>query len=75
MTLWELSKKHQAKIDALHPSLAEGLQIRLSEMGFAVGEELICVKRSPFNGPMVVQVQDCVYSLDRQLAEHINIIQ
>jgi len=75
MTLWELSKKHHARIDKLHPALAEGLQVRLSEMGFAVGEILTCMKRSPFNGPMVVQVQDCVYSLDKQLAEQINIIQ
>ncbi|MFW8591904.1 FeoA family protein [Glaciecola sp. 2405UD65-10] len=71
MTLWELSNKQQARVEKLHPDLAEGLQIRLSEMGFAAGEELTCMKRSPFSGPIVVQVQDCVYSLDKQLAQNI----
>lgn len=71
MTLWELAKKQHATIEKFDPNLANGLKVRLSEMGFAEGEVLTCMKRSPFNGPIVIQVQDCVYSLDKQLAENI----
>lgn len=71
MTLWELSKNTQAYIDDVNPILNTQLRTRLSEMGFSTGEVLKCMKRSPFNGPIVIQIQDCVYSLDKQLAQSI----
>lgn len=71
MTLWDLSKNTQASVKELHPELQQQLKVRLAEMGFCTGELLTCMKRSPFNGPLVVQIQDCVYSLDKQLAQQI----
>ncbi|MGB3725726.1 MAG: FeoA family protein [Glaciecola sp.] len=71
MTLWQLTKNKRANVDTLHESLNDELRTRLAEMGFASGEALVCKKRSAFNGPIVVQIQDCVYSLDKQLAEQI----
>lgn len=71
MTLWEMPKKTSATIHTLDDDLTVALKTRLNEMGFVPGELLTCMKRSPFNGPLVVQIQDCVYSLDQQLAKSI----
>ena len=73
MTLWDMPKNSNAKIIGLNNALIASLQLRLNEMGFVPGEILTCMKRSPFSGPLVVQIQDCVYSLDKQLAEHIQV--
>lgn len=73
MTLWDMPKSSIALVEKLDDKLANTLKTRLSEMGFIPGEKLRCMKRSPFNGPLVVQIQDCIYSLDQQLANSINV--
>jgi ferrous iron transport protein A len=73
MTLWDMPKNSQATVTGLNDELLSHLQLRLNEMGFMPGEILTCMKRSPFNGPLVVQIQDCVYSLDKQLATSIKV--
>lgn len=73
MTLWDMPKNSKATVIGFNKQLLSNLQLRLNEMGFMPGEILICMKRSPFNGPLVVQIQDCVYSLDRQLAKNIKV--
>lgn len=73
MTLWEMPKKTSAILFKLDETLTGPIKTRLNEMGFVPGEPLKCIKRSPFNGPLVVQIQDCVYSLDRQLAQNISV--
>lgn len=71
MTLWDLPQNTSASIHSLSEDISKMLQTRLHEMGFMPNEVLVCMKRSPFKGPLVVKVQDCVYSLDKQLAQHI----
>ncbi|MFT6267519.1 MAG: ferrous iron transport protein A [Alphaproteobacteria bacterium] len=71
MTLWEMPKRTSAVVDKLDDKLTQSIKTRLNEMGFVTGELLTCMKRSPFGGPLVVQIQDCVYSLDHQLAKNI----
>jgi Fe2+ transport system protein FeoA len=43
----------------------------LQEMGLEPGQLLECFGRGPFNGPMVVQIQDCVYTLEQHIAQQI----
>jgi ferrous iron transport protein A len=73
MTLWEMPKKTNAVVATLEDQLTLSIKTRLNEMGFVPGELLTCMKRSPFGGPLVVQIQDCVYSLDQQLARNISV--
>jgi ferrous iron transport protein A len=73
MTLWELPKRTSAVVDKLDERLTASIKTRLYEMGFVPGEFLTCMKRSPFGGPLVIQIQDCVYSVDQQLAQSISI--
>jgi ferrous iron transport protein A len=60
-------------VTGLNTELLSDLQLRLNEMGFMPGEMLTCIRRSPFNGPLVIQIQDCVYSVEKQLAMNITV--
>lgn len=71
MTLWELSKGASASISHLHPKLDNAVTIRLTEMGFETNQLVKCLRHSPFSGPIVVQLGDCVYTLEQQIAQHI----
>lgn len=73
MNLWEIKAKHQAHIDSLCESLSPTISGRLSEMGFTPGQSLICLRRTPMQGPLVIQLGDCVYSLEREVASKIHL--
>ena len=73
MTLWEIKNKQSALIDSLDPNLIPAVFERLNEMGFAAGQAILCLRRSPLRGPLVLQVGDCVYSLEQSIADRINI--
>jgi ferrous iron transport protein A len=46
---------------------------RLNEMGFAAGQSIQCLRRSPLKGPLVLQVGDCVYPIEQSIVNRINI--
>jgi len=73
MTLWEIRSKQSALVDSLDPNLMPAVFERLNEMGFGAGQAIRCLRRSPLKGPLVLQVGDCVYSLEQSLANRINI--
>ncbi|MDU0355435.1 FeoA family protein [Paraglaciecola aquimarina] len=73
MTLWEIKSKQSALVDGLDPTLLPAVVQRLSEMGFAAGQSIQCIRRSPMKGPLVLQLGDCVYSLEQSIADRINI--
>ncbi|MFT5925118.1 MAG: ferrous iron transport protein A [Paraglaciecola sp.] len=73
MTLWEIRNKQSVLIDSLDPNLMPAVFERLNEMGFAAGQSILCLRRSPLKGPLVLQVGDSVYSLEQSIANRINI--
>lgn len=70
-TLWDAPKKATVRVTELLAGLNPLVVNRLREMGLEPGQLLLCLGRGPFNGPLVVQVQDCVYTLEQQVARHI----
>ncbi len=70
-TLWDAPKTACVSVVELAASLNPLVLNRLREMGLEPGQPLICLGRGPFNGPVVVQIQDCVYTLEQQVAQHI----
>jgi ferrous iron transport protein A len=42
-------------------------------MGFIEGQIVHCMKRTPFSGPLVIQLQDCVYSIEKDLAQQVHV--
>ena len=71
--LWELKEKSQAIIEDLGDKIPSGFQLRLGELGLIKSGPIICLKKTPFNGPILYQVGDSVISLAREVAENIYI--
>lgn len=73
MTIWDIPAKKSASIHSICNSLQKDIAMRLHEMGFAEGERITCLKRTAFNGPTVIQLGDCVYSLEQSIANHVQV--
>ncbi|NCP65326.1 MAG: ferrous iron transport protein A [Paraglaciecola sp.] len=73
MTLWEVRNKQSAHIESVDPTLLPAVFQRLNEMGFAAGQLIRCLRRSPMKGPLVLQLGDTVYSLEQSIASRINV--
>jgi ferrous iron transport protein A len=71
MTLWELKKGEVANVSHLCEHLDDSVSTRLAEMGFETDQYIKCLRRSIFSGPLVIQIGDCVYSLEQKVAEQI----
>ncbi|PYE34639.1 ferrous iron transport protein A [Idiomarina fontislapidosi] len=72
-TLWDLAANQSAVVDTIDTQLTTSVISRLEEMGFSEGQCVLCIRRSPFKGPLVVQIGDCVYSLEQSVADKINL--
>jgi ferrous iron transport protein A len=73
MTVWDIPSKKSASIKDLCKSMQSDVAIRLQEMGFEEGQLVTCIKRTAFNGPTIIQLGDCVYSLEQSIANHVNV--
>lgn len=71
MTLWEAPAKLVALIAKIDHNISPLVAGRLREMGIDCGHPVQCLRRGPFNGSMVVQVGDCIYSLEQKIAQRI----
>ncbi len=71
LTLWNAPKRATVQVTALVSGLHPAVVNRLQEMGVEPGQMLHCFGRGPFNGPLVVQIQDCMYTLEQQIAQQI----
>ncbi len=70
MTMWQLTPGVKAIISNIQ-SNEEMLLQRLQELGLSAGQEIECVKRLPFDGPRVYALSDCLFSLEKSMAEKI----
>jgi ferrous iron transport protein A len=73
MTVWDIPSKKSASISDLNATMHADVAIRLKEMGFEEGQLVTCIKRTAFNGPTIIQLGDCVYSLEESIANHVNV--
>ncbi|GAC26034.1 MAG: ferrous iron transport protein A [Alteromonadaceae bacterium] len=73
MTLWDVPAKKSALISGLDASLLPAVTNRLLEMGLTDGQSVRCLRRSPMRGPLVVQIGDCVYTLEQSIADKVAI--
>ena len=73
MTICDLPVKQQALITHVCAKLEPAVAQRLEEMGFAENALITCIRRTPFSGPIVYQVGDCIYSLEPAIAKRIYI--
>ena len=73
ISLWDLKARETAELVGFAPSLAAAFRGRLQEFGFHPGEHVACQLMPGFGSPRVYQVSNATYSLDRELAELIQV--
>ncbi|WP_083880196.1 FeoA family protein [Paraglaciecola chathamensis] len=71
MTLWDIPAKKSGLISGLDNALLPAVTNRLLEMGLTDGQSVRCLRRSPMNGPVVLQIGDCVYTLEQSIADKV----
>lgn len=73
ISLWDLKARETAELVGFSPALADAYRGRLQEFGFHPGEQVACQLMPGFGSPRVYQVSNATYSLDRELAELIQV--
>jgi len=71
MTLADLSKHKIAKISVL--PLDETLAAQLLEQGFSLRTEIALAHKAPFNGPLAFKLHNTKISIQRSIAEQIQV--
>ena len=74
MTLWELKQGDIGSITFLRESMPPAYRTRLTELGFQPGGEVTCVLSPSLGAPHLFQVDSCIFSLDKQTAECIEVV-
>jgi Fe2+ transport system protein FeoA len=72
-SLWSLKAGDQCEILGYDDALAEKYRIRLMEFGFHPGEAVTCLQSPAFGAPKVYQVSNTIYSLDDEVAAHVQV--
>ncbi len=71
MTLTKIDIGPTVKIAGFAPNWDIKYQTRLIELGFGVGQQVLCVRKTPLKGPIVFKTGDTLYSLGREVTDHI----
>jgi ferrous iron transport protein A len=71
MTLVDLAKNQVVKISGL--PLDEILSAQLLEQGFALRTEVALAHKAPFNGPIAFRLHNTKISIQRSIAEQIQV--
>jgi Fe2+ transport system protein FeoA len=72
-SLWSLKAGQTCEILSYDTALAEPYRVRLMEFGFHVGERVTCLHSPAFGAPKVYQVSNTIFSLDDEVASHIQV--
>mgnify|MGYP001602810550 CR=1 FL=1 len=73
ISLWSLKAGQQGQITGFDDALADNYRIRLMELGFHPGEVVSCLQAPAFGAPKVYRVANTIFSLDDEVATHINL--
>ena len=73
VTLWSLQAGDRCRILGYDGVLADAYRIRLMEFGFHPGEVVSCLQSPAFGAPKVYRVNNTVYSLDDEVASHVQV--
>jgi Fe2+ transport system protein FeoA len=72
-SLWSLQAGQRGQITGFDDALASGYRVRLMELGFHPGETVSCMQALAFGAPKVYRVSNTIFSLDDEVASHIQV--
>lgn len=70
-TLWDLQAGEQGRVKGFRSVLEDAYRVRLMELGFHPGEDVVCTLVTGMGAPRLYRVHHAVYSLDDQVATQI----
>ena len=73
VSLWSLKAGDHCEILGYDDALADKYRIRLMEFGFHPGESVSCVQALAFGAPKVYRVSNTIFSLDDEVATHVQV--
>jgi Fe2+ transport system protein FeoA len=73
LTLWSLKAGQRCEILGFDQSLAENYRTRMMEFGFHPGERVSCLQSLAFGAPKVYRVSNTIFSLDQEVASHLQV--
>lgn len=69
--LWSLRPGESSEVLGFAAALPERYQGRVMEFGFQPGNRVSCLLSPAFGAPRVYRISNSVFSLDRNVAEHV----
>lgn len=72
-SLWTLKAGERCEILGYDQVLPENYRTRMMEFGFHAGETVVCVQAVAFGAPKVYRVSNTIFSLDEEVADHIQV--
>ena len=73
MKLWDLPPSTRATVKTIAAKLSPEYRKRLGELGLLDGETVECLRHTPFGGPRIYKIGDCVFSIARDIAAEVEI--
>lgn len=73
INLWNVAAGQQCEVVGFEDALPEAYRVRLMEFGFHPGEQVTCLMMPGMGAPRVYRVSNTVYSLDRDIAEQVQV--
>ena len=70
--MWSIDQGSKAVISGFAGVSAAYMQ-RMREIGLDIGAEIKCINRPPFSAPRQYQICDGVFSLDKEIANSIQV--
>ncbi|MEE4301920.1 MAG: FeoA family protein [Pseudomonadales bacterium] len=67
-TLWDMAEGDSARLAGFSPDLAPSWLLRLEELGFQPGEDVVCVTAPRFGAPRTYRVNNSFFSVDDEIA-------
>ena len=72
-SLWEAQSEVSVTISSFADTLSTIEATRLRDLGLYESTPVICIRRLPFGGPIILQVGDNIFSLTKELASQIRV--
>jgi len=71
-SMWTIDQGAKARISGF-AGVSAAYLTRMREIGLDIGAEIICLNRPPFSAPRQFQICDGVFSLDKDIADSIQV--
>lgn len=70
-TLWDMSRGQSARLDGFAADIDARYRVRLTELGFHPGQQVVCMVAPALGAPKVYRLSNSVFSLEDRVARQV----